>query len=163
MRIYTDASSRGKLSGIAFIVTDAKDREIYKKGITIDEPDNNTAELCAILYALEDIQYLNVRHTTIFTDSWYAISAIRNGCARPKDNQYIKLIRHHMSKINSSLMWIKGHYRDGTALSYFNKRADKLSKVVRRKYEKELKQQKKKLRREIQIPYSKPPKNDNSR
>lgn len=143
MRIYTDASQRGRISGIAFIVTDAKDREIYKKGMVINEPDNNTAELCAILFALADIRYLNVKHVTIFTDSWYAISAIRTGSSKLKDKPIIKQIKSHMADINSSLMWIKGHYRDGTVLSYYNKRADKLSKVVRRKYEKQLKLRKK--------------------
>ena len=35
-------------------------------------------------------------------------------------------------------MWINGHFRDGTVRSYYNKRADKMSKVVRRQYEKQL-------------------------
>ncbi len=48
-----------------------------------------------------------------------------------------------MSKINSCLMWIKGHYSDGSVLSYYNKRADKMSKVVRRQYEKQLRQERK--------------------
>jgi len=39
-------------------------------------------------------------------------------------------------------MWIKGHYRNGTVLSYYNKRADKMSKVVRRQYEKQLQKEK---------------------
>ncbi|MBE6463620.1 MAG: reverse transcriptase-like protein [Alphaproteobacteria bacterium] len=104
MRIYTDASQRGRISGIAFIVTDAKDREIYKKGMVINEPDNNTAELCAILFALADIRYLNVKHVTIFTDSWYAISAIRTGSSKLKDKPIIKQIKSHMADINSSLM-----------------------------------------------------------
>ena len=151
MRIYTDASSRGKISGIAFVVTDAKDREIYKKGVVIDQPDNNTAELCAVLFALEDIKDLEVKHVTIFTDSWYAINAIKNGIRRESEKNIVKKIRNYMAKINSSLMWIKGHYRNGTVLSYYNKRADKMSKVVRRLYEKQAKKEKKarlKLQRE---------------
>ena len=143
MRIYTDASSRGAISGIAFVVTDARDRELYKKGIVIEEPDNNTAELCAILYALQEVQYLEVKHVTIFTDSWYAINAVRNNVKRKKDKHIVKEIRRHMDEINSSLMWIKGHYKSGTVLSYYNKRADKMSKVVRRKYEKQIKQERK--------------------
>ena len=143
MRIYTDASSRGKISGIAFVVTDAKDREIYKKGVVIDQPDNNTAELCAVLFALEDIKDLEVKHVTIFTDSWYAINAIKNGVRRESEKNIVKKIRNYMAEINSSLMWIKGHYRNGTVLSYYNKRADKMSKVVRRLYEKQAKKEKK--------------------
>ena len=158
MRIYTDASTRGKVSGIAFVLTDARDNELYKKGVVIDEKDNNTAELCAILFALDDIKYTDTPHVTIFTDSWYAISAIRNDAIRPKDKKIVKDIRQRMSEINSSLMWIKGHYRDGTALSYFNKRADKMSKVVRKKYEKEMKKEKKNKKQQMllnNISYSK--------
>lgn len=149
MRIYTDASQRKNISGIAFIVTDARDREIYKKGMVIDESDNNTAELCAILYALDDVRYLGVKHLTILTDSWYAISAIRTGSTKIKERLIINQIREHMSKINGNIMWIKGHYRDGTILSYYNKRADKLSKVVRRQYEKQLRAQKRKKRQQL--------------
>ncbi len=143
MRIYTDASSRGQISGLGIVVTDSRDRELYKKGVVIEEPDNNTAELCAILYALKEVQYLDVKHVTIFTDSWYAIGAIRDNAKRRKDKYLVKEIRGYMNEINSSLMWVKGHYRSGTVLSYYNKRADKMSKVVRRKYEKMLKAEKK--------------------
>lgn len=143
MRIYTDASTRGQISGIAYIATDAKDREIYKKGVVIAQNDNNTAELSAVLFALEDIQYLNVKHVTIFTDSWYVINAVRNGVRRDHEKELVKKIRSYMAKINSSLMWIKGHYRNGTVLSYYNKRADKMSKVVRRQYEKQIKKDRK--------------------
>ena len=143
MRIYTDASTRGRLSGIAFVVTDARDRELYKKGVVIEQKDNNTAELCAVLFALEDIQYVDVKHVTIFTDSWYVINAVRNGVRRENEKHLVKRIRQHMAEINSSLMWIKGHYRNGTFLSYYNKRADKMAKVVRRQYEKQLKKEKK--------------------
>lgn len=143
MRIYTDASTRGQISGIAYIATDAKDREIYKKGVVIAQNDNNTAELSAVLFALEDIQYLNVKHVTIFTDSWYVINAVRNGVRREHEKALVKKIRSYMAKINSSLMWIKGHYRNGTVLSYYNKRADKMSKVVRRQYEKQIKKDRK--------------------
>lgn len=147
MRIYTDASSRGTISGLGMIVTDSRDRELYKKGIVIEEPDNNTAELCAILYALREVQYLDIKHVTIFTDSWYAISAVRNNVKRKKDKYLVKEIRGYMNKINSSLMWVKGHYRSGTVLSYYNKRADKLSKVVRRKYEKQQKRSENSIRK----------------
>ncbi len=143
MRIYTDASTHGQISGIAYIATDAKDREIYKKGVVIAQNDNNTAELSAVLFALEDIQYLNVKHVTIFTDSWYVINAVRNGVRREHEKALVKKIRSYMAKINSSLMWIKGHYRNGTVLSYYNKRADKMSKVVRRQYEKQIKKERK--------------------
>lgn len=142
MRIYTDASTRGRLSGIAFVVTDARDREIYKKGMVINQRDNNTAELCAVLFALEDVRFLEVKHVTIFTDSWYVINALRNGVRRETEKGIVDTIRQYMKEINSSLMWIKGHYRDGTVLSFYNKRADKMSKVVRRQYERQLQKEK---------------------
>lgn len=138
MRIYTDASTRGGISGIAFVATDARDREIYKKGAVIAQRDNNTAELCAVLFALQDIQYIEVKHVTIFTDSWYVINALRNGVKRDNEKGIVRQIRNYMAEINSSLMWIKGHYRNGTVLSYYNKRADKMAKVVRRQYEKKM-------------------------
>ena len=143
MRIYTDASSRGKISGIAYVATDSKDREIYKKGVVINTGDNNTSELQAVLFALEDIKDMEIKHLTIFTDSWYVINAVKNGVRREHEKNLVKKIRSHMAKINSSLMWIKGHYRNGTVLSYYNKRADKMSKVVRRQYEKQIKKDKK--------------------
>ena len=52
-------------------------------------------------------------------------------------------------------MWIKGHYRDGSVLSYYNKRADKMSKVVRRQYEKQLKREKKARLKALGKPYAK--------
>jgi len=149
MRIYTDASTRGRLSGVAFVVTDARDRELYKKGFVLNQRDNNTAELCAVLLALEDIKYVGVKHVTIFTDSWYVINAVRNGVKRPHEKEIVNQIRQYMSVINSSLMWIKGHYRDGTVLSYYNKRADKMSKVVRRQYEKQLQKEKRNRKKTI--------------
>lgn len=149
MRIYTDASTRGRLSGIAFVVTDARDRELYKKGIVLNQRDNNTAELCAVLFALDDIKYIGVKHVTIFTDSYYVINALRNGVKRPHEKVIVDKIRQYMSVINSDLMWVKGHYRDGTVLSYYNKRADKLSKVVRRQYEKQLQKERRNRKKSI--------------
>ena len=57
MRVYTDASTR-KISGLGYIATNSKNKEIYRNGIMIDQPDNNTAELLAILYAIDDTQNL---------------------------------------------------------------------------------------------------------
>lgn len=149
MRIYTDASTRGRLSGIAFVVTDARDRELYKKGVVLNQRDNNTAELYAVLFALDDIKYIDVKHVTIFTDSYYVINALRNGVKRPHEKVIVDKIRQYMSVINSDLMWVKGHYRDGTVLSYYNKRADKLSKVVRRQYEKQLQKERRNRKKSI--------------
>lgn len=149
MRIYTDASTRGRLSGIAFVVTDARDCELYKKGVVLNQRDNNTAELYAVLFALDDIKYIDVKHVTIFTDSYYVINALRNGVKRSHEKVIVDKIRQYMSVINSDLMLVKGHYRDGTVLSYYNKRADKLSKVVRRQYEKQLQKERRNRKKSI--------------
>ena len=155
MRIYTDASTRGGASGIAYVATDARDRELYKKGIVIAQSDNNTAELCAVLFALDDIQHLDIKHVTIFTDSWYVINAVRNGVRRENEKGLVKKIREHMAQINSSLMWIKGHYSDGSWVSFFNKRADKMSKVVRRQYEKQRAKRKRTRVQELRYKFKK--------
>ena len=143
MRIYTDASTRGGVSGIAFVVTDARDNELHKEGVVIEQCDNNTAELSAVLFALERTKNIRAKHITIFTDSIYVINAVRNGIYRKNERNIVSKIRKNMSTINSCLMWIKGHYSDGSVLSYYNKRADKMSKVVRRQYEKQLRQERK--------------------
>ncbi|MBR3662006.1 MAG: reverse transcriptase-like protein [Alphaproteobacteria bacterium] len=150
MRVYTDASTRGGLSGIAFVVTDSRDVELYKKGVVIAQRDNNTAELSAVSFALEDIQYMDKKHVTIFTDSIYVINALRCGLCRKNEKELVNKIKKQIAATKSSLMWIKGHYQDGSVLSYYNKRADKMSKVVRRQYEKQIKAAKKARLRELQ-------------
>ena len=65
-------------------------------------------------------------------------------------NVEIHKIRDMMTARNYNLFWIKGHCQDGTILSFYNKRADKMSKVVRKQYEKDIKEAKKqKLLRHI--------------
>lgn len=152
MRIYTDASTRGNFSGLGYIATNSKNIEIHKAGIVIDQKDNNTAELQAILYAIDDTENLIQPNekVTILTDSTYAIHAIREGTLRKEEEPLIHKIRDMMTARNYNLFWIKGHCQDGTILSFYNKRADKMSKVVRKQYEKDIKEAKKqKLLRHI--------------
>ena len=138
MRVYTDASTR-KISGLGYIATNSKNKEIYRNGIMIDQPDNNTAELLAILYAIDDTQDLLQKNekVTIMTDSTYAVNAIRNNIYRKEEEPIVKKIQSMMEYSEYNLFWIKGHCQDGTILSYFNKLADKTSKYVRKQYEKE--------------------------
>lgn len=136
MRIYTDASSRGNISGIAFVVTDARHKEVYKKGTVIQKGDNNTAELTAILFALCFIKDKTDKKLVVFTDSSYAINAIRFGVCRDTEKELVSEIKGMLFTQKAQLMWIKGHCQDGTILSYYNKRADKMSKVTRKQYEK---------------------------
>lgn len=145
MRIYTDASTRSNISGIAFVATTNKNEKLYKKGMVIEEADNNTAELSAILFGIRDIKkYLRKNeHLTILTDSSYTIQAINGGHTRIHEEKIIKAIQNEMNEIKAQLMWVKGHCQDGTILSYFNKQADKMSKTVRKEYEKEFKKIKK--------------------
>lgn len=136
LRIYTDASTRCSqgISGIAFIVTDAKNKIVYKSAAVVEEKDNNTAELRAILYALAKVKDTD-EHITLLTDSSYAINAIRNGYFRPTEAKILEYIHGHLNRLNCNIMWIKGHCHDGTILSYYNKLADKESKKVRKAYE----------------------------
>lgn len=139
MRVYTDASTR-KVSGLGYIATNSKHEIIQKKGIVIDQVDNNTAELQAIIYAIDDTQPLLQKNEkiTIFTDSTYAIGAIRNNIYRPEEEPLVKKIQNLMEYSDYKLMWIKGHCQDGTVLSYYNKRVDKIAKGARVEYEKEI-------------------------
>ena len=147
MRVYTDASTR-KISGLGYIATNSKNKEIYRNGIMIDQPDNNTAELLAILYAIDDTQDLLQKNekVTIMTDSTYAVNAIRNNIYRKEEESIVKKIQSMMEYSEYNLFWIKGHCQDGTILPYFNKLADKTSKYVRKQYEKEQEKLKKEKR-----------------
>lgn len=139
MRVYTDASSRGNKSGIAYIATDRNHEVIQRSGVVIDGGDNNTAELQAILYAIDDTQPLLQKNESviIFTDSTYAINAIRNNVYREQEEALVKKIQNMMSYAHYKVFWIKGHCQDGTVLSYYNKKVDKLAKGARVEYEKE--------------------------
>ena len=139
MRVYTDASSRGNKSGIAYIAKDRNHEVIQRSGVVIDGGDNNTAELQAILYAIDDTQPLLQKNESviIFTDSTYAINAIRNNGYREQEEALVKKIQNMMSYAHYKVFWIKGHCQDGTVLSYYNKKVDKLAKGARVEYEKE--------------------------
>ena len=139
MRVYTDASSRGNKSGIAYIATDRNHEVIQRSGVVINGGDNNTAELQAILYAIDDTQPLLQKNESviIFTDSTYAINAIRNNGYREQEEALVTKIHNMMSYAHYKVFWIKGHCQDGTVLSYYNKKVDKLAKGARVEYEKE--------------------------
>lgn len=149
MRIYTDASTRAGISGVAFVVTDARDNIVTKKAAMVKEQDNNTAELRAILFALAYTRNTE-EYTTILTDSTYAINAIRNGSNRPSEKKIIDYIRKNLKDRKCSIFWVKGHCQDGTVLSYYNKQADKTAKAVRITYERE-QYKKKKLQKRLLI------------
>lgn len=159
MRVYTDASSRGNKSGIAYIATDRNHEVIQRSGVIIDGGDNNTAELQAILYAIDDTQQLLQKNESviIFTDSTYAINAIRNNGYREQEEALVKKIQNMMSYAHYKVFWIKGHCQDGTVLSYYNKKVDKLAKGARVEYEKESIKQK---RLQNLIRQGKGPRND---
>ncbi|MEE6206856.1 MAG: ribonuclease H family protein, partial [Alphaproteobacteria bacterium] len=106
MRVYTDASSRGSISGIAFVATNSRDKEVYKKGMVIEKGDNNTAELTAILYALDFVRDKTDHKVVIFTDSSYAINAIRNGNFRETERTLVESIQQSMAELGSTLFWV---------------------------------------------------------
>lgn len=134
MKIYTDASTRSNVSGLAFIVTDAKNKVQCRRASVVEEKDNNTAELRAICYALAYTKSVD-EPVVLMTDSTYAIQAIRGGYHRPNEEKLIEYIHSHLKNRKCNIFWVKGHNRDGTVLSYFNKEADKLAKHVRKEYE----------------------------
>lgn len=132
MRIYTDASTR-KQSGIAFIITDECDVEISRGVSYIEEPDNNTAELKAILYGLQGASHLS-GGITVLSDSKYAVGVIKTGQCRPWEKETLDEIYKITSTRRCKFMWIKGHCNNGTILAYYNKQADNLAKKVRKSY-----------------------------
>lgn len=139
MRVYTDASTRGGISGLGYVTTTARDKELYSHGIIIDQSDNNTAELLAIIYAIDDTQDLLQKNekVTILTDSTYAIQAIRFNNYRKNEEAIVKKIQNLMEAYDYTLFHVKGHCQDGTVLSHFNKKADRISKNARKEYENE--------------------------
>lgn len=145
MRVYTDASTRGKISGLGYIATDRHHNRLQQGSISINQSDNNTAELLAIIYAIDDTQNLLQKNEKLllFTDSTYAIGAIRDNIFRPEEEPIVRKIQNLMEYSDYKLFWIKGHCQDGTVLSYYNNRVDKLAKTARKDYEKDLIKQRK--------------------
>ncbi|MBO7713068.1 MAG: reverse transcriptase-like protein [Methanobrevibacter sp.] len=132
MRVFTDASGSG-IAGISFVLTDNNNNIILKKAKPVLNVDNNTAELMAILYALEEIQPTR-EPITVITDSTYAINCIRNNSCRSNERATLDLINYHLETKNCSTLWIKGHSDDGTMFSAFNRLADNLSRKARKDY-----------------------------
>lgn len=133
MRIFTDASTSGKISGIAFVVTDSKHNVLVKKSKPLIESDNNVAELAAILFALEEVSE-SKEHVTIITDSQYAIGCIKNNRCRKFERPMMDLIQYHLTNKHWTCFWIKGHKDDGTMLSAFNREADHMANNARKAY-----------------------------
>ena len=144
MRIYTDASTKKDLSGLAYIATNRHHEEIKKRATAIDQSDNNTAELQAIIYAIDETQPLLQKNekAIIFTDSTYAINAIRRNHYRPDEEPLVKKIQSMMEYGDYYVFWLKGHNQDGTVLSYFNGKVDTFAKQARVKYEQILEKRK---------------------
>lgn len=133
MKIYTDASSRF-ISGVSFIATTSKNKEIIRKSSIANTSDNNTAELAAIVMALKYAEQCN-EPVIILTDSAYAINAIRNGYYRPQEKSLMKELERITKKVKCHFMWIKGHVRDVNVLSHFNNMVDREANLVRVHYE----------------------------
>lgn len=133
MRIFTDASTSGKISGVAFVITDNQHNVLVKKAKPLIETDNNLAELAAILFSLEEIGDVK-EQIIILSDSQYALNCIRNNICRKFERPVMDLIQHHLSTKHWQAMWIKGHKNDGTMLSAFNREADHMANNVRKAY-----------------------------
>lgn len=140
MKIYTDASSRF-ISGISFVATNNRNKEIIRKSAIINISDNNTAELAAVVmamrYARKHSQTPN-EQITILTDSTYVIKAIRENHYRPQEEGLIKELQDHINNVNCNFMWIKGHTSGQNVLAHYNRIADKEANIARLAYEKML-------------------------
>jgi len=133
MRIFTDASTSGKVSGIAFVVTDKHHNVLIKKSKPLIESDNNAAELAAILFALEEVSDSN-EHITILSDSQYALGCIKRNHCRKFEKPIMDLIQYHLANRKWACLWIKGHHNDGTMLANFNQQADHLASNARKSF-----------------------------
>jgi len=133
MRIFTDASTSGKISGIAFVITDKQHNVLVKKSKPLIESDNNAAELMAILFALEEASNYD-GHITILSDSQYALNCIKTNHCRKFERSTMDLIQYHLSNRRWACLWIKGHKDDGTMLSFFNRQADHMASNIRKAY-----------------------------
>lgn len=133
MRIFTDASTSGRISGIAFVITDKQHNVLARRSKPLIESDNNYAELAAILFALEEVSD-SKEHVTILSDSQYALNCIKRNHCRKFERPMMDLIQYHLSGRRWACLWIKGHRNDGTMLSAFNRMADNMAGNVRKAY-----------------------------
>ena len=56
---------------------------------------------------------------------------------RKNEEAIVKKIQNLMEAYDYTLFHVKGHCQDGTVLSHFNKKADRISKNARKEYENE--------------------------
>jgi len=133
MRIFTDASTSGKISGIAFVITDNYHNIIAKRAKPLIESDNNAAELTAILFALEEASNYD-GHITILSDSQYALNCIKANHCRKFERPIMDLIQYYLANRRWAGLWIKGHKDNGTMLSFFNRQADHMASNIRKAY-----------------------------
>ena len=144
MRIFTDASTENKYSGIAFVAIDAEHNIVLENSTVLTGIDNNTAELQAILFALRSIPNSDER-VVILSDSLYATNCVKNNQCRYFEKDILEEIQKNLRNKHGRVMWIKGHTSDGTYISIFNKEADSLANKARRDYVESRKKGKKQL------------------
>lgn len=132
MNLYTDASTRHH-SGIAFILTDDRDTELLRKAMVVQERDNNTAELLAILLGLEEIKG-KVGKVKVYTDSTYALGIIFGKTCRRWEKGIVSNIRECMKEVSCEFIWIKGHSHKNGMHSYYNREADSLANHIRKQH-----------------------------
>jgi ribonuclease HI len=133
MRIFTDASGSGGVVGISYVITDIHHNILGMKAKTIFGVDNNTAELEAIRFALQNMPKRN-EFITIVSDSIYALNCVEGNHCRDFEQDTLDEIQEMLTDKKWKPFWIKGHTHDGTALSEFNSLADSMAKRVREDY-----------------------------
>ena len=150
MRVFTDASTANKLSGIAFVAINAQHDIMFEDAIVITGVDNNTAELEAILFALRALPKTK-EQTIILSDSLYATNCIKRNKCRYFEQETLDEIQETLAAKNGRVMWIKGHTNDGSFLSIFNKEADSLANRARKDYIAERKKGKRQLAKQRKL------------
>ena len=139
MRIFTDASGSGGVVGISYVITDIHHNILGMKAKTIFGVDNNTAELEAILFALQNMPERK-EFITIVSDSIYALNCVEGNHCRDFERETLEKIQEKLAGKKWKPFWIKGHTHDGTVLSEFNSLADSMTRKEREKYRKHKKE-----------------------
>ena len=141
MKIFTDASG-ANVSGVAFVITDDEYNVILERTMPIVGYDSDSAELYAILFALQELSYMKKEERkkedsiTIISDSKDALRCLVGGECRKVDITTLLKIYYYLEKIGleCEVEWRKGHRNDGTKDSDFNRKVDNISRKVRKDY-----------------------------
>lgn len=127
MEVYCDGAWCPELPGKPGIIAASvmiDGREIKTWRGTVRAVDSNSAELIAIIIALQWAEKKNKKEATILTDSQVAIRYINSDIVTRKYHELVRLIRELSAKLKATIVWIP---RDK------NHRADNLCRLEKQK------------------------------